>query len=243
MAMQEKNPTRLLIPQWHRATRETFESDKIGAGAVGLLSMINLLQGQSAGYVADLSGDQFIARGLGSWHDDWSAVSARLTWMVAKLGDIAASGDPDEVKLVAIYNYVARPVLDGNYPADMIAALPAIAQRGIRTLPDGSGTGFGDAVWSATLWNQAVVAGDLDRKLGAGWARDAVRSLLTQVATQLERSAPGDAPTAADLTVGVLQRIAKAPGQILAAVGGPNLMLWAGVAVAGGVALFLVTRE
>ena len=243
MATQEKSGTQINIPTWHRDLRETFNTNKLGSGAVALLELINLQLGQAASYVGGLTGDVFVQRGLGSWQDDFEASSARLTWMVGKLNEIVTGSDPAEVKLIAIYNYVAAPVLDGLYPADMLAALPRIALRGIFVMPDGRGKGFGDAVASATLWNQAVVAGDVDRKLGTGWANNAIRSMLTQVAVQLGRSAPGEPTTAADVTAAYLDALAAAPGKMLRAVGGTNVLLYGGIAVAAVLALVVATRD
>jgi hypothetical protein len=243
MATQEKSGTAINIPTWHRDLRATFETNKIGSGAVALLELINLQLAQAASYVGGLTGDLFVQRGLGSWPDDYEASSARLTWMVAKLNEIVSGSDPAEVKLVAIYNYVASPVLDGLYPADMLASLPQIGRRGIYVMPDGRGKSFGDAIASATLWNQAVVAGDVDRKLGDGWASNAIRSMLSQAATQIGRSAPGEPTTAADVTAGYLDALAAAPGKLLRAVGGTNVLLYGGIAVAAVLALVVATRD
>lgn len=236
----EKLSSRIDLGVWTKDLRRTFDTSPLGSGAVALLSILNLQLGQSASYVSDLSGDLFVERGLGSWPADHEAATLRLRWMVAKLETIASSDDPREVKLAAIYNYVARPVLDGLYPADMLAELPASAKRGIIVMSDGRGKGFGDAVVSASLWNQAVVAGDIDRRFGKAAGLDAIRAVLTQVAVQLETSAPGEDPTWADQTIAQLKVLAAAPGKILAAVGGPNLLLYGAIAAA---VVFLVVRE
>lgn len=241
MATQEKLSARIDLAAWVKGMRGIFDTAPIGNGAVALLEVLNLQLGQSASYVGDLTGDVFIQRGLGSWQDDHAAVSARLSWMVTKLQSIVSSADPYEVKLVAIFNYIAQPILNGVYPADMVAELPAIGKRGIVVMTDGRGKSFGDAVASASLWNQAAVAGDMDRKLGNTWVQDALRSVFTQAAIQLQRSAPGEPTTSADVTVAALEAAAAAPRRFVEAIAGKNVWLYAGGAAV--VALYLLFRE
>lgn len=230
------------IGVWHKDLRATFELAPVGPGSVALLELLNLQQAQALTYVAGLSQDIFIERGLGSWTEDMAGAQERLAWMVAKLASIVGSSDNYEVKLVAIYNFIARPVLDGLYPQAMLDALSPVGRRGIIRKPDGGGKGFGDAFVSATLWNQAVVAGDIDRKLGNDWATNAVREVLTKAAIQLEKSAPGEDATLVDVVGDKLRALADVPGDVLRAITGGWLPVVVGGVVVGGVLYLLLRR-
>lgn len=227
---------------WHNDLRSVYNTAPIGPGALALLEVCNLQLEQAAAWVEGLSGDVFVERGLGSWEDDYAATVEQLRACAVKYAEIATGPDPREVRYVALQNFVAGPILDGRYPAPMMAALPTIGRRGILTLPDGSGKGFGIAYRTATLWNQAVVAADIDNRLGREAVPNAIRGILTRAATQVEESAPGEDPTLRDVTGASLRTLAEAPGAILRAVtGGLGPLLVVGV-VAGGL-LYLLLRD
>lgn len=233
MASREK-PAQIVLGVWLPDLRATYETGRIWSGGQALLQVLGAQLEQASGYVAGLSGDVMLERGLGSWQADFVASVERLRYMATKFTEIARSADPPELKLVAMQNYIAGPILDGRYPAPMLAALAPEYKRGILVLPDGSGKGFGDAAASASLWNQAVVASDFDHTWTRGVLEDAVRRMLTTAAVQVEESAPGEYTTLADVTGDSLRALADAPGKILAAVGigsGTLLVVGAGAGV------------
>ena len=228
--------SRIDYPRWIAGLRAVYNSDPTGAGGVALLKILVLQLAQAHDMVAGMSNDAFIQRGFVTWRDDWDAVNVRVGWMIGKLQRIVDSGNPREVQLVEIHNFVARPILDGLYPAEMLAGVSAAnpsGLRGIRMRPGGGGKSFGDAFASATLWNQAASVGDLDRAQGSGWAANAIRSLLTTVEVQLQRSAPREQPTWADAASKAIDKIKDAPAALLNAVTGG----WGAPVLALGVTL------
>lgn len=245
MASSTESAIQINVAAWHNDLRATYEAGKIGPGAVALLEVINLQLAQAATWTADVTEDVYIERALVSFNEDLAASRARLAWLVNKLAEIVASETIEANKVLAIHNWIARPVLDGHYPADMLSSpsLDRVALRGIAVKPDGSGKGMGEAYYSATLWNQAVIAGDINRKLGTGWATDAIRGVLTTVATQLERSAPGEDTTAADAVAEKLRDLADAPGAIFRAVTGSSAWVLVPMLLAGVLVLVLVLRR
>lgn len=242
MASSTETVQQINVGVWHNDLRAVYNTAPIGPGALALLQVCNLQLEQAATWVEGLSGDVFVQRGLGSFEDDFAATVEQLRACAVKYTEIAASSDPREVRYVAIQNFVAGPILDGRYPAPMVASLPRIGQRGIYVLPDGSGKGFGIAYRTATLWNQAVVAADVDARLGRETVPNAIRRMLSRAAVQVEVSAPGEDPTLRDVTADSLRTLADAPGAILRAVtGGLGPLLLGGVVVAG--VLYLLLRE
>lgn len=239
---QREQTARIIIPTWLADLRSVYESSRIGPGAVGLLELLDVQLEQAKGYVDQLSGDVFVERGLGSWREDHAASVARWEWMATRFAEIVGRGDPAEVRLIEIENFIAAPILRGRYPAPMMAALQPEHRRGIITQSDGSGVGFGDAVASATLWNSAVVAADIDGKLGPLGGRtaieDSIRRMFSRAATQVRLSAPGEDPTLADATASTLETLAAAPGQLLQAIGAGNLLLYVGI----GAGLFVAWK-
>jgi hypothetical protein len=238
-------PQQLNIGVWKRDLAEVYRSNTVGAGSVALLQLINLQLGQASTMIGALSDDAFVQRGIKDWRIAYNASNWRLGWMIRKLQSIAED-KLHATRALSIWNYVGRPVLEGLYPADMMAEIDAAGMAyGIRPVngrdwSDG-GKSFGEAFAAATLWNQAATVSDFDATLGTGWATNVVRSWLTETARQLEQSAPGEAPTIADATVVVLRRLADAPGDILRAVGISPVMV---AVTIGGVlvVLYLLSR-
>ncbi len=230
------------VAVWHNDLRDVYNAAKTGAGAVAVLEVINLQLAQAAGWVADVTDDVFIEKSLANWREDYAAAQARLGVLVTELRRIIDSADTLSNKALAIHNFIARPVLDGIYPKDLVAKFPTLGKRGLTLQPGGTWKGQGDAYWSATLWNQAVIAGDINRKLGSDWATNAIRGTLTKVAEQLATSAPGEDPTAADAVIKALQKVADAPGDIFRAVTGLSPIVVAGAAAVVLVLAVILTR-
>lgn len=241
-ASSTENAIQINVAVWHNDLRDVYNSAKRGAGAVAVLEVINLQLAQAAEWTADITDDVFIEKALTSWREDHAAAQARLTVLVAELATIIGSDDTESVKVLRIYNFIARPTLDGIYPRELVAKFDAVGRRGLVLQPGGSWKGQGDAYWSATLWNQAVIAGDINRKLGSDWATNAIRGTLTKVAEQLATSAPGEDPTAADAAIKALQKIADAPGDLFRLVTGVSPWVVVGVAAAGLTLAVILTR-
>lgn len=240
--MARETTAQIVIPVWLKDLRATFETAPGASGSQALLMLLALQYDQTVAMVQQLSDDAFVLRGLKSFAADLRASYARTKYLARRYLEIVESNDPLALKLVNVRNYIAGPILDGRYPADMMAALNPEDRRGIIMQPGGGGRGFGDAVFSATLWNQAAVVGDFDAKLGGDWATNAMRELFSTVAMNLEESAPGDDPTLRDVTIDTLRKVADAPGALLKAVGAGNLLVYVGVGVGLGLVVWLASR-
>lgn len=245
MATREST-SRIDIPTWLNDLRQVYDTSPITKGAQALLLLLNLQLEQAATYIGDLSGDGLVEAGIGQWRADFAASVERLRYMANRYSEIQTSGDNAETRLVAVFNFIAQPILRGVYPAPMVSALLPEYRRGIIVRPDGSGTGFGDAVASATLWNQAVIAGDIDNRLsplgGRTFIEDGIRRMFTRVREQVSTSAPGEDPTLADATAETLDKLAAAPGALLKALGASNLLLYVGLGVGAVVAYKLLSK-
>lgn len=242
---RENQAQQINIPTWLADLRAVYETNPTASGALALIDVLVLQHDQVVANLAGLSDDAFIEHGLtsGGFDADLSALRARLLWMATRYGQIQASGNTGEVELAEVYNFVARPILDGRYPQEMLDGLNPEDRRGIVQLPDGGGgKGFGDAVASATLWNQAAVAGNFDARLGKGWAIESMREIISNAAKQVAASAPGENPTLRDVTADALQDIADAPGALLRAVGG-NALVWGLGIGAGLVVAYMLLRD
>ena len=224
-------PPQINVGEYLRNLRRIFDTQPVGRGTLALLEMVSLQLSQAAGWLAQLSPDAIVQRSAQPLIDDVKAAQERLGYMLTKSRAIVDSTDPHEVKLLSLYGFVAKPILDGVYGAPMMAELPISARRGITLQPGGTGKSFGDAFVAATSWNQAVVAANVDASMGRGWAADLLRESISKIAVQLQLSAPGEDPTAADATVNALRQLAAAPGALLQAVTGfsPRALLIAGV--------------
>jgi hypothetical protein len=234
----------LNIGEWLRDLRKTWTAGENGPGAVALLSLINLQIGQAYELVGGLGDSTYVQRGIVRWRDDYVAINTRLAYMIAKLKEILDEPEATTREL-AIYNFIARPILDGEYPQEYLTEVAAAnikGLRGIRNKPGGGGKGFGDAFAAGTLWNQAAQASDTDIHPAPGWATNLYAAWLTEVAHQLETSAPGEDPTARDRTVTVLKEIAASPGALIRALGIDPTYVVGGV-VAAVVLLALVLRR
>lgn len=233
-------PLQINVAVWHDDLRGIFETEELGAGALALVEIVALQLDQARGFVEGLSGDVLLERGLGEWQQDYDAAAARIGWIATKFKRISEGPETPEVKLAAVWNFVARPILDGVYPTAMMADLPAFAKRGITAQGDGSGRGMGEAYGSATLWNQAVTASDLDHHYSDDFLTNAYRKMLSNVVVELQRSAPTEQPTWADKTVVAVEAVADAPRALLEAIGVTSLLVWGGVAVGAAVILYIV---
>jgi hypothetical protein len=236
MAVQSIN-----VGVWLRDLDSVYRSNTIGSGTVALLQLLTLQQSQAHELVASLADDAFVQRGIKGWRADYARAQWYLGWFVARLKAIVDT--PDELKAtraLRIWNDIAAPILRGDYTAELATAAAAAGQTGPMRRKNGrdwtdGGKDFGQAYASATLWNQAAAATDLPEARAPGFVANALVAWLTEVAHQLETSAPGEDATLRDHTVKVLRDLAAAPAAILAAAGVTPTVL-----VAGGVLALLV---
>jgi hypothetical protein len=239
--MAEGEAVQLNVSVWHDDLREVFGSSELGAGALALVQIVMLQLDQAKGMVDGLSGDVFVERGLGTWKEDYDASFARIVWIADKLRKISESSDGKEVKLAAVYNFVARPILDGLYPKEMLDELPTFAKRNITAKSDGGGEGVGEAYASATLWNQAAVAGQFDNAQSNDWLSDRYREILSEAIVKIQTSAPGETPTWGDATVKVIEKIKEGADALIEPIA--SALMWIGIGVGvivfGGVVYYI----
>lgn len=228
-----ETPPQINVAVYLRDLRAIFETQPVGRGSLALLEMVSLQLSQAAGWLAQLSPDAIVQRSAQPLIDDVAAAQARLGYMLSKASAIASSADVYATKLLQIYTFVANPILNGVYAPEMMRDLPQSARRGITLQPGGQGKSQGEAFIAATSWNQSVVAANVDASMGRGWAADLLRESISKIAVQLQLSAPGEDPTAADATVAAVRQLAAAPGALLQAITGvsPRALLIAGVVI------------
>lgn len=183
--------------QWVALLRRAWDTDQVVAGNVAIIGLIDRLSALALKLRADLSPDEYEARGLGTWDDDMAGLRARVDQYVLAMENAADLADRP-ARLLYVHAMVGEPIVNGRFSQAFFIGLPKIGTRGIRIDEYGNGRSFGDAFASASLLNQIVTAWAFDRShhvsdLG-GW----VSGVITQTARQLEESAPGEDATAAD---------------------------------------------
>lgn len=234
------------VAVWLRGLANVYETDTIGGGTVALLRLLALQLAHAHDLVGSLSDDAFVQRGIASWRRDYDRAQWFMGWLVRRLDQIADSTDDEPAtRALRIWNDVARPILEGHYTAELctaaVAAGHAMRLANGRDCADG-GKDFGVAFASATLWNQAAAATDLPQARDAGWATNLYVAWLTEVAHQLEVSAPGEDPTLRDRTVEVLRALAATPAALLRTIGISPWTVAAGAALLLALAWWLARR-
>lgn len=199
---------------------------------------------------ASMSPEVYIERGLRQWKRDLSRHLNQLD-MLNKTGiKEAKAGKFDRVDRDFV-----RPFLDGvwgewvvaNYAAEPDGRPPP--EDAVFPPTAGPELIDGKTLWkarayaaeSAMLWNQVAVAWSFDRELGAN---DRLGIIFTDVASQLEESAPGEDPTLRDKAVKFLRDTANALNDgalnLLESVGSGALAV--GRVVGIGLAIYLGLR-
>lgn len=197
-----------------------------------------------------MSEEVYIERGLGQWKRDLSRHANQLDLM-RRTAIKAARAD----KFTDVDRDFVRPFLDGvwgewvakNY-ADEPGGRPP---QNDPVFPPSAGLveQGGAMVWktkayaaeSASLWNQAYVAWSFDREMGSA---DRLGIIFTDVASQLERAAPGEDPTVLDKAEKIVRdagdALAEGASNLLETVGSGALEVarWVGI----GGAIYLGVR-
>lgn len=211
------------VSNWKKAVEGIFAANKTsGRGTLAIIAMVDDLRFKALGVRNPISDDIYIARGLGNWDERAAALGMRVGYYLAELKRLLEPMDA-AIRWSMMYTRIVAPILYGKFPAVMFDELPTSATAGIRIGADGNGSSFGDAVESATLWNQAVWARQSD-DLAPWWAISEFRGVMTEASRQLELSAPGEDPTATDAVVNALKKAGDGAAGLFDAVGGNTLV-------------------
>jgi hypothetical protein len=177
-------------PAWRNLLKEVWDANQNVSGAIALVSLLSQQALQASTMRSVVAGNYFTTRGLGDWDSRFNALLSRLTFYTAEIERVAHGeyGEP----LAQLVGWVVDPILDGMF----IKGGEQIKMS------------FGDAVEYAMLWNMAATAKITKEGLNASTVLpEFVTNWFSQVAHDLERSAPGEDPTNADAVIEAAEKV------------------------------------
>ncbi len=214
-------------PAWRNLLAEIWDANHNLSGAVAVLSLVSQQMKQANELRHSVGADYFLKRGLGDWDARFAALLSRLAFYAGEL-ELVAKGEVDN-PIEHMLAWVIDPILDGVFLKD---------KKQIKMT-------FGDAVESATLWNQAATAKATRESLALDtWLPASIMDWFSQVNHDLELSAPGEAPTAADAVKETVDAVKEKTLDVAKKVveGAGTLLLVAALGFGGVLAIALLRK-
>lgn len=231
--MPTEHPNQLDIVAWHRMLRDLYVADPL-SGSLAALTVMDDAMRAAAELRLGATWDQIVTRGLVIWDRDFAAEQLRLA-RLREFVELSKTIDDVSVRDLYLTANVYDPIFRGRYPADWFGSMSKVAQSNMRGSTDGTLRMLGgDASGVATLYNQMSALQALTGDRTLEW----LGAAFNAAALQLEVSAPGEAPTAADAVRDAIDKAAATTGDLLASVGGKVALVVGGLALVGGLLLW-----
>lgn len=208
-----------------------------GAGALAVLAMTRKMANLAASLRAKVDvSDGAVARTARAWDASMAGLQLRLAFYDAAFTRGRRISDPATGRLV-VFAQVTVPLILGQWTNDLATAVGP-ETNGLRRTKDGW-AGPADALTSASLVNQVIELARFSNDQSEAFGQS-VLSAMTDVALQLERSAPGEEPTFGDAAVRAAGVVSSGAASVLATAKGAATTV---LLVAGGVlGAYLVYR-